>query len=249
MTNNKTQNWVFLSKTRKWSIYVSIAILALTYLQTYTGKFGDSTYLPSILKLILTLPILLLLWTNRETNRFSGKILSKRTHFIFITLTLIYYLLIFASTLLGSLIYFVYDLSALQSAKNSFFALLPYELTLFWLYYLLLYKGKFQLIPNNDLIREYVDSNLKTPIKTVESYEKFCRECQNLVAKNNLEIVLQKMRDYFENNSKLKNHSTILLQRQFNEVIQQKNIGLVTVEESRVAANRIAFAVLEILDY
>ena len=248
MTKGKTQNWVFLSKTRKWAISISVIVLILTVLQTLGGKYLHFISIVWLVRLILLLPILTLLWVNRKTNRFSGRILSKKTHRIFVSLTVIYYLLILTSILAEPFIYYTFNWNGFETIKNSLFIFLPFEVTLFVLYWMLFYRGKFQLIPDGKLIKEFVENASRKPIPEIGLHGGFRRECQDLVADNNLSQVFQLMREYFDNNNKLKNRETIILQRQFNEIIQQKNIGLITYDEARVANNRIAFAILEMLD-
>lgn len=248
MTKRKTSQWVFISKTRRWCFSISIVVLLITLLQTLTGKYSDSIVWVWLLDLILIIPILVLLWINWNLRRFSGRIVSKTTHRIFVWGTIVYYLLILMAILSEPLLMHTYGWSGSQIRIQSFFFLFPIEIILLLLYWLLFYKGKFQLIQDQNLLTEFIDQAGGELLDSQDDFVQLQKRCHDLIATNNLGEACQHMREFFENHHQRKVKDIVLLQRQFNESSYHFKMGLATYEQVQVVNNRIAFAILEILD-
>lgn len=245
MENNKRNKWVFLSLTRRICLSITIFIISITFIQNLFGKFGNEIIIAWGYIIVLIIPILILFWLDRKKNRYSGRIISKNGHFLIVFGTIVYFTLVLAIILIEPF----FSLSIVDYRIKTLFFLIPIESTLLIFYWSIFYRGKFLINPDKILIEEFIEK--KTDVEIEESlsdYYKFKKSCFDLVASNDLIKALFTMREKYEKEDKEKNKSTIILQRQFTEISKHKNLGLIGFEESQISSNKIAFAILEIIE-
>lgn len=249
--NKKNINWTFLSLTRRVCLSITFFITFILTLQTIFGRFDGIEVFAWIHLIILTLPIAFLFWADSIKNKFSGKIVSNKIHRLTIAITVTYFLLILISILIEPF----FSISIITYKLISFLFIFPFEITLLIFFHNLFFKNKYNVTPSKELIEEYVhvkqecyQTNQKTLINESEQKSIFKSNCFDLVAQNELDKALSLIRTEFGIIDNSKNKGAILLQRQLNEVSKNVLVGVLDIKDAHFFYNRIAFAILEIID-
>jgi len=241
-------NWKLVSETRNaclraCTIGAAFTIL-IVFLQSIFGAFTNVILSLWVWVGILILPLFLCIWVSVSQNRYPSKLISTILHMTLVIGTWAYLIMLFF-TKLSERIATNGNLSIIDYLQQSYYWLIPIEMILITGYIAVFYGKEFSSNPNEHTIHDLATEKAIFNQKTGNVFKK---ECFELIANNNLPGLFQKLKSELTRINSNDIKYVVLLEGQYNEVNQQKNLNLIKPEVAKIELNRIALGAISIAE-
>ncbi len=240
--------WKLLSETRRGCLRASLlgtaVLMLLVIAQTVGGKLAGVIPQAWGWALLAALPTLLMLWFSAMLNRYPAKIVHPTAHQGLIWGSWAYQVLILF-TLLAEPFATREALSMQGYLAQSLWWLLPMQVLLLLGYWLVFYRKDLIFKPNEQIILDFA---AKKAADSRTNGNLLQEQCFELLAVNDLPGVFAKMKEKFEKTGKSDFQESILLQGQFTALSREKQMNMVDPGKAQIELNRIAMAVMNLVE-
>lgn len=241
---------VLLADTRKnllwlWLGFTAFIIL-LIFVQTLTGKFEGVEFIAWLWAFINLLPALTLLLIAVLLNKNASKVVLK-TIFQAIFWACLVYLTFVLMTLVGLPIATL-NWSIEAYLGKSYQWLIPFQLILIVVFWLLYFKKEALFRPNPQILQEYISKKAEFAGRTKKITQQQAYDL--LIADDKMPDLFEFLKTEFEkipgrNNEK---NDILLLQSQYVNWQRNKDLNLAEADDLQRELNRITLAVINVIE-
>ncbi|MCY7328692.1 MAG: hypothetical protein LH618_09105 [Saprospiraceae bacterium] len=231
---------LLLADTRKRLLWLwlgfTATLILLVFVQTLTGKLEDIEAQAWVWIFAHLLPVLALLFAAVLLNKNPSKVLL-RTTFLAIYLGALAYLLLVALTLLALPMAMV-NWSIEEYLAKSYTWLLPFQVVLLLVFALLYFRKEPLFRPNAAIMQQYVAKKAEFAQRTgsIQQREVF----DLLIADDGLGPTL----DYLRDQTKINEDDVVMLQSQYTEWVNQRDLNLLPPEALQRDLNRMTITTI-----
>ena len=235
---------ILLADTRKkllwlWLVFTAIIVL-LIFIQTLSGKFEDIESKAWLWAFTHLLPALLLLITAVLMNRNPSKVLLSSTFRMTYIATLTYLLLVLMTLL--ALPFATINQSIEEYFSQSYMWLVPFQVILLITFGILYFKKETIFRPNAAIMQEFVSKKAEFAQRKGNTLQSEAFEL--LIADDKMPEVLDLLKAHLKSST----NDIVLLQSQYTEWQQQRDMNLLSADELQRTLNRLMLAVVSYIE-
>ena len=235
---------ILLADTRKkllwlWLVFTAIIVL-LIFIQTITGKFEDIENKAWLWAFTHLLPALLLLITAVLMNKNPSKVLLSSTFRLIFMATLTYLLLVLMTLL--AMPFATIKQSIQEYFNQSYMWLVPFQVVLLITFGILYFKKETYFRPNAAIMKEFVSKKAEFAQRKGNTIQSEAFEL--LIADDKMPEVL----DLLKARLKSSTNDIVLLESQYTEWQQQRDMNLLSADELQRTLNRLMLAVVSYIE-
>lgn len=224
---------------RSWTILSAIIVLII-FLQTMLGRFAGEPLPAWVWVMLSLLPATLVIYTGIYLGKNGTKVVHQST-FQWIYFTAILYLLLVLGTLLALPFAIINnDFTLPGYFQTSYAWLLPFQGVLILALSLLFFRKEGMPLEDTASPAVVATENLALP----EAIKKNCRQH---IAKNEIAEAFQQIEEHFKQEEKALPEAFVVLERRYNDVMNEKKVDTIEPQAAQRELNRIAIALLQML--
>ncbi|MCB0523561.1 MAG: hypothetical protein KDC86_03480 [Saprospiraceae bacterium] len=240
--------WKLLAETRKHCIRAAIVgaglCVLLVFVQSVSGLLEGIMAQGWVWVMVIVLLPLLVLWASTFLNRYPAKIVRPLAHQALVYGSWLYFLLALF-TLLSEPFATQGDRSLQQYLYQSLWWMMPLELILVVGYVLLFYRKNLIFKPNEQIILDFASQKA---VAWENKGHVLRQQCFELIAANDLDGALGKMKEAFEKSGSADMNAAVLLESQFHNLSKERDLNMVDRDKAQVELNRITMAIMNLIE-